>query len=153
MGHISRTFTMHVEATPEQVFDLVTNPARFQEWMVPASEVKDITGTPGTVGLGWTTASTFVGRKMENHMRVTAVERPRSFEVKGTGTGAATLRGRFEPMAGGTDVTIEGEYDLPLGFIGDAANKLFFEKSYADSWDKSLAKFKALVEAEAAVHV
>ena len=151
MGHISRT--IHVEATPEQVFDLITNPERLREWQVPASEVKDITGTPGAVGLGWTTASTFAGRKMENHMRVTAAERPRSFEVKGTGSGNATLRGRFEPAAGGTDVTIEGEYDLPLGFIGDAANKLFFEKSYADSWDKSLAKFKALAEAEAPAHV
>jgi uncharacterized protein YndB with AHSA1/START domain len=153
MGHISRTFTIHVEATPEQVFDIFTNPERLREWQVPAAEVKDITGTPGTVGLGWTTASTFAGRKMENHMSVTAVERPRSFEVKGTGSGNATLRGRFEPAAGGTDVTIEGEYEMPLGFIGDAANKLFFEKSYADSWDKSLAKFKALAEAEAPAHV
>jgi uncharacterized protein YndB with AHSA1/START domain len=151
MGHISRT--IHVEATPEQVFDLFTNPERFREWQVPAAEVKDITGTPGTVGLGWTTATTFAGRKMENHMSVTAVERPRSFEVKGTGSGTATLRGRFEPAAGGTDVTIESEYEMPLGFIGDAANKLFFEKSFAESWDKSLAKLKALVEAEAPVHV
>jgi uncharacterized protein YndB with AHSA1/START domain len=151
MGHISRT--IHVEATPEQVFDLFANPERLQEWQVPAAEVKDITGTPGTVGLGWTTASTFAGRKMENHMSVTAVERPRSFEVKGTGSGTATLRGRFEPAAGGTDITIESEYEMPLGFIGDAANKLFFEKSFAESWDKSLAKFKALVEAEVPAHV
>jgi carbon monoxide dehydrogenase subunit G len=151
MGHISRT--IHVEATPEQAFDLMANPARLREWQVPAAEVKDITGTPGTVGLGWTTVSTFAGRKMEGHMSVTAGERPRSFEAKGTGTFAATLRGRFEPAAGGTDVTLENEYEMPLGFIGDAANKLFFEKSFAESWDKSLAKFKALVEAEATVHV
>ena len=151
MGHISRT--IHVEATPEQVFDLMTNPERLREWQVPAAEVKDITGTPGTVGMGWTTASTFAGRKMENHMSVTAVERPRSFEVKGTGSGTATLRGRFEPAAGGTDVTIESEYEMPLGFIGEAANKLFVEKSFAESWDKSLEKFKALVEAEAPAHV
>ncbi len=151
MGHISRT--IHVEATPERVFDLFTNPERFQEWMVPASEVKDITGTPGTVGLGWTTASTFAGRKMESHMSATAVERPRSFDVKSTGSGTGTVRGRFEPAAGGTDVTIESEYEMPLGFIGDAANKLFVEKSFAESWDKSLATFKSLVEAEAAVHV
>ena len=151
MGHISRT--IHVEATPEQVFDLFANPERFREWQVPAAEVKDITGTPGTVGLGWTTASTFAGRKMENHMSVTAGERPRFFEVKGTGTGTATMRGRLEAAAGGTDLTIESEYEMPLGFIGDAADKLFFEKSFAESWDKSLAKFKALAEAEAAVHV
>ncbi len=150
MGHISRT--IHVEATPEQVFDLFTNVERLPEWQVPAAEVKDITGTPGTVGLGWTTASTFAGRKMENHMSVTAVERPRSFEVKGTGSGTATLRGRFEPAAGGTDVTIENEYEMPLGFIGDVANKLFFEKSFAESWDKSLAKFKALAEAKVSAH-
>jgi carbon monoxide dehydrogenase subunit G len=151
MGHISRT--IHVEATPEQAFDLMANPERLREWQVPAAEVKDITGTPGTVGLGWTTVSSFAGRKMEGHMSVTAVERPRSFEAKGTGSFAATLRGRFEPAAGGTDVTLENEYEMPLGFIGDAADKLFFEKSFAESWDKSLAKFKALVEAEAPAHV
>jgi carbon monoxide dehydrogenase subunit G len=151
MGHISRT--IHVEATPEQAFDLMANPERLREWQVPAAEVKDITGTPGTVGLGWTTVSSFAGRKMEGHMRVTAGERPRFFEAKGTGSFAATLRGRFEPAAGGTDVTLENEYEMPLGFIGDAADKLFFEKSFAESWDKSLAKFKALVEAEAPAHV
>lgn len=151
MSHISRT--IHVEATPEQVFDLLSNPVRFGEWQVPAAEVKDLTGTPGAVGYGWTTATTFAGRTVEGHMSVTAVERPRLFELKGTGTFAATVRGRIEPAAGGTDVTIENEYEMPLGFIGDVANKLFVEKSIADSWDKSLAKFKALVEAEAAVHV
>ena len=151
MGHISRT--VHVEATPEQAFDLMANPARLREWQVPAAEVKDITGTPGTVGLGWTTVSSFAGRKMEGQMSVTAGERPRSFEAKGTGSFAATLRGRFEPAAGGTDVTLENEYEMPLGFIGDAADKLFFEKSFAESWDNSLAKFKALVEAEALAHV
>ena len=151
MGHISKT--THIAATPEQVFDLWANPERYREWMVPATEVKDITGTPGTVGSGWTAATTFAGRKMEEPMRITAGERPRFFEAKGTGSFAATLRGRFEPAAGGTDVTLENEYEMPLGFIGDAADKLFFEKSFAESWDKSLAKFKALVEAEALAHV
>jgi uncharacterized protein YndB with AHSA1/START domain len=151
MGHISRT--IHIEATPEQVFDLVTNPTRFREWQVPAAEVKDITGTPGTVGYGWTAASTFAGRRMEAHMSATAIERPRTFQLNSTGSMASTVRGRFEPAAGGTDVTIENEYEMPLGFIGDAANRLFVEKSFAESWDKSLAKLKALIEAEAAVHV
>jgi len=151
MGHICRT--IHVEATPEQVFDLFANPERLPEWQVPATEVKDITGTPGTVGSGWTAATTFAGRKMEEPMRITAGERPRFFEVKSTGSMSGTVRGRFEPAAGGTDVTIESEYGMPLGFIGDAANKLFFEKSFAESWDKSLAKLKALVEAEAPAHV
>jgi len=151
MGHISRT--IHIEATPEQVFDIFTNPERFREWQVPEAEVTDMTGTPGAVGFGWTSVSKFAGRKMESQMSATAVDRPRSFEVRSTGSGTGTLRGRFEPAAGGTDVTIESEYGMPLGFIGDAADKLFVEKSMADSWDKSLAKFKALVEAEASVHV
>ena len=150
MGHISRT--IHVEATPEQVFDLVSNPERLREWQVPAAEVKDITGTPGTVGLGWTTASTFAGRKMETPMNITAFERPRLLEMKSTGSMAGTVRGRLEPAAGGTDVAIECDYEMPLGFVGDAANKLFFEKSVGDSWDKSLEKFKSIVEAEAPVH-
>jgi uncharacterized membrane protein len=119
---------------------------------VPATEVKDITGTPGTVGYGWTSVTTFVGRKMEAPMRVTAIDRPRFVEAKTTGSMAATVRMRLEPAAGGTDVTAESEYEMPLGFIGDAANKLFLERSMAESWDKSLAKFKALIEAEAPVH-
>ena len=101
MGHISRT--IHVEATPEQVFDLWAQPERFREWQVPATEVKDITGTPGTVGYGWTSVTTFVGRKMEAAMRVTAVERPRFVEAKSTGIG--NVRMHFEPATGGTDIT------------------------------------------------
>jgi hypothetical protein len=42
---------------------------------------------------------------------------------------------------------------MRLGFIGGAADKLFVEKSMAESWDKSLAKFKALIEAEVPAHV
>ena len=151
MGHISRT--IHVEATPEQVFDLFATPERMPEWMVPATEVKDLTGTPGTVGLGWTDTTTFAGRKMETPMRITAFERPRLLEIKSIGSMAGTVRGHLEPAAAGTDVVIECDYEMPLGFIGDAANKLFFEKSVAESWDKSLEKFKALVEAEVPVHV
>ena len=151
MGHISRT--IHIEATPEQVFDVWARPERFREWQVPATEVKDITGTPGAVGYGWTSVTTFVGRKMEAPMRVTAIDRPRFVEAKSSGGVTGTVRLHFEPAAGGTDVTAESEYEMPLGFIGDAANKLFVERSTAESWDKSLAKFKALVEAEASVHV
>ena len=91
--------------------------------------------------------------KMEAPMKVTAVERPRFVEAKTSGSMAATVRLRLEPAAGGTDVTAESEYEMPLGFIGDAANKLFVERSMADSWDKSLAKFKALAEAEAPAHL
>jgi uncharacterized protein YndB with AHSA1/START domain len=152
MGHISRT--IHVGATPEQVFDLLVNPERIPEWQVPDPPVvKDIRGTPGTVGFGFTLATTFAGRRMEQRATVTVFERPRLFELEYTGNAmAATARGRLEPAAGGTEVTIESAYEMPLGFIGGAADKLFFERSFADSWDKSLEKFKALVEAEVPVH-
>ena len=45
-------------------------------------------------------------------------------------------------------VTPQETHDV-LAHVGP----LFFEKSFAESWDKSLAKFKALVEAEAPAHV
>ena len=88
----------------------------------------------------------------ELHWKLTQVERPRLVEAKSTGSMTATMFARFEPAAGGTDVTLGGDYEVPLRFVGEAADKLVFERSVVRDTEQSLKNFKAIVEAEAPVH-
>ena len=87
-------------------------------------------------------------------MSVTAVERPRPFEVKGGGTGR---RGARALRTGGGRHEVHNRQrirDAAAASSVKPLSKLFVERSYAESWDKSLEeKLKALVEAEALAHV
>jgi hypothetical protein len=68
--------------------------------------------------------------------------------MESSGSMITTMSARFAPAAGGTDVTLEGEYALPLGVIGHAADGLFLEGAVVGDTERSLRNFKALVEAE-----
>jgi uncharacterized membrane protein len=148
MGLMSTT--IHVDVTPEQAFDCFTNIEKMPEWHVP-TEI-EVTVPLDAVGAGYTVRSNFVGRLFETHWKIIEYDRPRLIEMKSTGSMTMTMFGRFEPAAGGTDVTLEGEYDLPLGVIGDAAAGLYLEGSVVGDTERSLKNFKALVEAEVPPH-
>jgi uncharacterized protein YndB with AHSA1/START domain len=152
MGHLSRT--IHVDSTPEQAFDLFTNLERRPEWHLPADiRVKDVTGPLDAVGAGYTVVSTLDGRRLEISWRVVGYDPPRLIEMKSTGSMIMTVRGHFEPAAGGTDVTLEGECERPLEFMGGATEQRFFEKAMLRDCEQSLANFKAIVEATVPVAV
>jgi uncharacterized membrane protein len=93
------------------------------------------------------------GRRLEGRWEVSRVETPRVLEFTGTapGGGRATAKNRFESAGGGTDLTIEVEYELPGGFVGGMADKLFVERAIERDVKHSVENFKAICEAE--VHV
>lgn len=113
--------------------------------MAPGVEIKDITG-PLAVGAAFPIVGTMFGRKQESHRTITQFERPRLFAMEGPG---GKMLARFEPAADGTDLVTEEEFDMPLGLVGEWANKLLFGRWAMSEIDKSPKNLKALVEAEA----
>jgi uncharacterized protein YndB with AHSA1/START domain len=138
--------TIHVDVTPEQAFDFFTDAERIAEWHVPAGIEAQI--PLDAVGAGYTVRSDFAGRTLETRWTIIAYERPRLLEMRSTGSMNTTRAARFAPVAGGTDVTLECEYELPLAAIGHAADGLFLEGMVGGTTERSLRNFKALVEAE-----
>jgi uncharacterized membrane protein len=59
---------------------------------------------------------------------------------------------RMTPATGhGTDVEVETEYDVPAGFLGVVADRLFIEKAIERQMRHATENFKALAEAKVAV--
>lgn len=153
MGHVVNH--VHVDAPPERTFELGIQAERYPEWEATLVEVKDATGPLDRVGASYTAMMKVGGRRLEGRWEVTRVERPRYLELRGTapGGGQATVINRFEPAAGGTDLTFELDYELPGGFVGGLADKLFVERAIERDTRHSGENFKAICEAEVLAHV
>ena len=148
MGHV--VHGIHIDAPPERVFDLTVDAARLPEYMTNISEVKDVSGPLDRIGASYTGVMKIIGRRLEGHWEVVRVEKPAYVELLGTapGGGRATFITRNEPKDGGTDRTVELDYELPAGFAGELADKLFVEKAIERDTRHSMENLKAICEAK-----
>jgi uncharacterized membrane protein len=151
MGHIRET--IHVDAPIEQVWELGANCERYLEWQTGIVEVKGCTGPIDHVGARYTAVYKAMGRTLEVTTEATRVEKPRLIESKLTvpGGGHGTTLQMAEPASGGTDLTFTLDYELPGGFVGGMADKLFMERAIERDIRHGNENFKALCESEAKV--
>lgn len=110
----------HIEASPEVIYDLVTDVSRMGDWSPECVQGEWLEGTAAPA-----VGARFMGRnrhgfaRWSNKPRVTAADRGREFSfVVPDPLGHDTTRWtyRFEPVATGTEVTETFELlrDLPL---------------------------------------
>ena len=151
MGHVRQMG--HVDAPPDKTFGLAADAKRGPEWNNSIVEVKDVGGMLDTVGASYVAILKLGGRRLETRWEVTKVEKPRLVELVASSPqgGQATSTTRFEPAGGGTDMSIEVDYELPGGFVGGVADKLFVERAIERDVKHSLENFKAICEAEVGV--
>jgi uncharacterized protein YndB with AHSA1/START domain len=136
------TFSIHVDAPPETVFDLWTDLQRMGEWVGGVTGVTDISGPIDRVG---TTYIVHFG-PVKSPTEILDVERPRRFATR---FGSWVLRGTsstaFEPDGAGTRVTQEFQ---TIGRISAISSWLFSRGSYEGSFRGELEKFGRIVERE-----
>jgi coenzyme Q-binding protein COQ10 len=152
MGRVRDQF--RVGAPIEAVWDLATDTSRMVEWQSALVEVRDATGKLDRIGAAYSPVYRFAGRKLEGHFEVTRVEKPTLLEFKGTapGGGKATQTLKLDRADSGTDVSFEIDYELPGGFFGGIADKLFMERQIERDIKHSNENFKALCEAKVPAH-
>jgi uncharacterized membrane protein len=151
MGHVRQMG--HVDASADQAFALSIDAKRIPEWNSSVSETKDVSGPLDKVGASYVAILKLGGRRLESRWEVSKVEKPRLLEFTGSapGGGRATAITRIESVAGGADLTIEVDYELPGGFVGGMADKLFVERAIERDVKHSVENFKAICEAEVGV--
>jgi len=117
-------------------------------------DVKDCQGRLDRVGARVTTVVRVFGRKIEGSQETTKADKPRAFALKlvGAGGAKATVDGTFTEARGGTDATLELEYDLPMGLFAGVAEKLLGGSIERDL-RHSMENFKALCESTIPAHV
>jgi uncharacterized protein YndB with AHSA1/START domain len=137
------TFTVHVDAPPEQVFDLWTNLDRAPEWIGGLTRISDRTGPVAQAGTRYTA---WFGR-MPSRTEVLDADRPRVFATRfGNRVLAGQNRATFEPEDGGTRLTQVFEV---RGVIARLAARIFATGSYRGSFRGELNEFVRIAEADA----
>ncbi len=151
MKHVH--MTAHFDAPIEHVFELADDFKRYPEWNVAYSEVKEVVGLPDTVGTRFHAVVRLLGRTMEGWSEVVEVDRPRLLRVSGTSLDGSplTYTYHYTPVPTGTDFVLDVEYELPAGFIGQIADKLFVERAVERDLRHTIENFKALVETKVPV--
>jgi len=143
------TYSIHIGAPPERVFDVLTDPRRRPEWD-PGVEIKDFTDpSAAAIGTDFTIVGSVFGRRTESRRRITQFERPKIF---GHESPRAKMLVRLEPAAGGTDLAMEEEFVMPLGLVGEWAAEHLFKRWVMSEIDKTAKRLRALVEAEVPAH-
>ena len=151
MGRIHHEY--HIDAPPEFAWSLGRDPDRMPEWNTTTVSVKDVSGPLDEPGATYTTVSKIAGRPLEVQWHVERVEPGRLAELTASSPrgGSAHLVVRYEVDGSGTKLITDLDYELPMGFLGEAADKLFAERAMTRDIRHSGENFKALVEEEAMV--
>jgi uncharacterized membrane protein len=151
MGRIHHEY--HIDAPPEVAWAVGRDPNRMPEWNTTTVSVKNVSGPLDLQGATYTTVSKIAGRPLEVQWQVQRVDPGRLAEVTGSSPrgGSAHLIVRYEPDGSGTKLSTDLDYELPMGFLGDVADKLFAERAMTRDVHHSGENFKALVEEEAMV--
>ena len=133
----------------EEVFAFVTNPKNITMWAGPVKEAKQT--SEGPVGVGTTSIriTEFLGRKSEDSYVVTKYEPNHKFAQKATSGNLQTTENiTFEPVEGGTKVTIVGEVEAS-GFIKMA--EPVFARVAKRQFETDMSNLKDLLEAQTEV--
>jgi len=136
------------EAPIERVFALLTDFARYPEWNVTYTEVKEIVGPPNEAGTRIHSVMRFLGQTMEGWGEIVEIDPPKLLRTSGTSTQGGKLEYvlRLTPIPNGTEVVAETDYELPAGIFGKVADKLFVERAVERDLRHSIENFKAFVE-------
>jgi NAD(P)-dependent dehydrogenase (short-subunit alcohol dehydrogenase family)/uncharacterized protein YndB with AHSA1/START domain len=137
---------VHIDATPEEVFAVLSDPECYPEWVVGAAGIRDQDEEFPAVGTRFhhKVGSWPVGLK--DHTEVVEVEPPRRLVLKAKARplGTATIKLDLEESAGGTELRME---EVP----GDRLTSLLAGNPVADTAlrvrnAEALSRLKRLVE-------
>jgi uncharacterized protein YndB with AHSA1/START domain len=133
---------LHIDASPEVVFDVISSPEHIREWWSADTGIAAVAGEEGE--LVWTDAAT--GRTEAVRITVVTVDRPRLFAFRWTHAAGETaetgnsLLVTFELVASGTGTTLRFS---ETGFREMGWEIAVLEQTYRDhesGWDSFLPR-------------
>lgn len=135
----------------ETVFDCVADVDSASRWQAELVEVKDVLSRPIGTGTTMTVVLAFLGRHIENVMRVADYAPNSKFSLTYvSGPLPTEVQFTFEPVhSGSTRVTYRGTWELPAGTIFRLLTpiKPIFDRMDRRQWQANLDTLKKLLEA------
>jgi uncharacterized membrane protein len=146
MGHVR--LSEHINAPIDHVWEIAASCERLPEWNTSIIEVKDCPDRLDLVGARVTVLGRLLGRRIEGTQETTRADKPHALAIKISGAGGLTATSDISlaESGGGTDATIDVEYELPMGIFVGIAERLLGGAVERDV-RHSNENFKALCEA------
>ena len=139
--------TVRLSAAPRDVYDVVMDPARLEDWVTIHDHLVGDPPSPLKKGSRLTQCLRLAGKRFK--VRWTVVENDPCRKVVWEGRGPvmshAQVEYRFEPDGDGTRFSYVNQYDLPGGPLGRIAGRTVSRVTTREV-DGSLQKLKALVD-------
>ncbi|MEX1141209.1 MAG: SRPBCC family protein [Thermoleophilaceae bacterium] len=134
-------------ATPEQVYAVIMDPARLEDWVTIHEALEDAPEGPLEHGSELTQRLHIAGRGFTVRWRVVENEPARRvvWEGRGPMRSSAGVTYELEPRNGGTRFTYTNEFSLPGGPLARIAGPVI-KRATAGESDRSLARLRLLVE-------
>jgi carbon monoxide dehydrogenase subunit G len=139
--------TVDIAATPQEVYDVVMDPARLEEWVTIHHHLEDAPNGRLRKGSKMTQCLKLAGKKF--NVRWTVVENDPCVRVVWEGRGPVASHARvvyeLEGNGAGTRFRYLNEYDLPGGALGRIAGRAVSRVTQKEL-EGSLQRLKSLVE-------
>lgn len=146
MGSINRS--THVKCPPERVFAVLADVDRLTEFSSMTVAIRNGPGRPVRQGDRFDQVVKVLGKELESEWQVVEVTPPSHLKFEGTGPGGAraTLVESIQAEGDGTRVTLDVDYDLPLGLLGDAVDALYLQSKNEEQAEEILERLRRLCE-------
>lgn len=143
MAKVEKAIT--ISAPVEKVFGYVNEPINLPEIWPSMVEAKDVQRLPsGGTSFRW--VYKMAGMRFKGTSEDTEVVANQRLVSKSKGGIESTITWTFQPEAGGTKVTFEAEYTVPIPLLGKMA-ETFIVKQNEHEAELLLANLKARMEA------
>ncbi len=138
--------SIDIAASPDKVFEFVTNASTQPEWTTFIKNVEITSGDGKSEGT--TDRCLFkLGPRAQNlDAKWTEYDWPRSFARKATSGPEMEGRMTFEPKDDGTYVEWIVDYRPPMGPLGALIDALFMNRLFQNEMEESLESLKARLE-------
>lgn len=140
--------TIDIDARPEEVYDVLTNPYCLGEWVTIQEELVEAPEPPLKEGDCVVQKMKVVGRKFDVSWDVEVADRPNRVRWSGNGPMGSAARATYdlEPNGdGGTRFSYTNEYEVPGGPVGKVAGRALVSASGKEA-DATLERLKAFIE-------
>ena len=141
--------SIEITAPPDEVYDLMLDPARLGEWVSIHRKVNHADDGPPRPGFQMDQTLHLRGANFKVHWTLTEAERPdhATWEGRGPAHSYARTGYRLTPVEGnGTRFDYENEFKPPGGMLGAAASRVIVGGMPEREANRTLARLKALLE-------
>jgi uncharacterized protein YndB with AHSA1/START domain len=140
--------SIQIDASPEEVWDVVMDPARLGDWVTIHRRLHEAPNGPPRTGDEMVQTLHLRGASFKVHWELASCHAPTHAEWHGRGPARskAETEYRLTPVDGGTRFDYRNEFKAPLGPLGAVASRALVGGLPRREADASLARLKRLVE-------